>query len=59
MIKFFKKLISFFYVPVVRDRVCPECNGVGAEDCFVNCSYCDGRGWVSEEKFNKYKEPIV
>ena len=35
---------------------CPNCNGFGAEDVFINCDYCNGTGHVDKNSAAQYKE---
>ncbi|CDQ39562.1 hypothetical protein [Virgibacillus salexigens] len=49
-----KKLVNGFVsifskVEMPTDCIkCPECNGSGLEDVFINCEECDGLGYVKQ-----------
>ncbi|WP_071461401.1 hypothetical protein [Bacillus massilinigeriensis] len=34
--------------------ICPECDGTGMYDSFIECQVCDGRRYLTQEEYSKY-----
>lgn len=50
----FFNLFKAYKVPEGHEG-CPKCRGMGAEDIFINCDYCEGKGHVSSWKALDYE----
>lgn len=63
MLEIINKIRDFFYDGPVKDvpknhKHCPPCGGTGDDDPFMDCLYCEGRGYVSYRDYVKIKREL-
>lgn len=63
MIDLYRILKTLFYTGPVKEipkgsRHCPDCDGTGNYDSFMDCLACDGKGYINYEVYIKAIQKI-